>query len=59
MLVEELRRLVTEVQQRCMEPVVIEVKGANHLEETPKVPASLSAFANWPGGGKDRKYLPI
>ncbi len=48
---EELRRLVTEVQQRRMEPDAIEVKAANHPRETPKVTESLSAFANRPGGG--------
>ena len=48
---EELRRLVSEVQQRRMEPDAIEAKAANHPRETPKVVDSLSAFANRPGGG--------
>jgi ATP-dependent DNA helicase RecG len=48
---DELRRLVTEVQQRRMEPDAVEVKAANHPRETPKVTDSLSAFANRPGGG--------
>jgi len=48
---EELRRLVTEVQQRRMEPDAVEVKSANHPRETPKVTDSLSALANRPGGG--------
>jgi len=48
---DELRRLVTEVQQRRMEPDAIEVKAANHPRDTPKVTDSLSAFANRPGGG--------
>jgi ATP-dependent DNA helicase RecG len=51
MQLEELRRLVTEVQQRRMEPDAVEVKAANHPRETPKVTESLSAFANRPGGG--------
>src|SRR5947199_8725100 len=48
---DELRRLVTEMQQRRMEPDAVEVKAANHPRETPKVSDSLSAFANRPGGG--------
>jgi predicted HTH transcriptional regulator len=48
---DELRRLVTEVQQRRMEPDAVEVKAANHPRETPKVTDSLSAFANRPCGG--------
>lgn len=51
MQLEELRRLVKEVQQRRMEPDAVEVKAANHPRETPKVTDSLSAFANRPGGG--------
>jgi ATP-dependent DNA helicase RecG len=51
MQVEELQRLVTEVQQRRMEPDAVEVKAANHPRDTPKVTDSLSAFANRPGGG--------
>jgi ATP-dependent DNA helicase RecG len=51
MRVEELRRLVTEVQQRRMEPDAVEAKAAHHPRETPKVTDSLSAFANRPGGG--------
>jgi ATP-dependent DNA helicase RecG len=51
MQLDELRRLVTEVQQRRMEPDAVEVKAANHPRETPKVTDSLSAFANRPGGG--------
>src|SRR4051812_17566163 len=48
---DELRRLVSEVQQRRMEPDAVEVKAANHPRETPKVSDSLSAFANRAGGG--------
>lgn len=51
MQVEELRRLVSEIQQRRMEPDAVEVKAANHPKDTPKVTDSLSAFANRPGGG--------
>jgi ATP-dependent DNA helicase RecG len=51
MQTDELRRLITEVQQRRMEPDAVEVKAANHPRETPKVTDSLSAFANRPGGG--------
>ncbi len=51
MQADELRRLVTEVQQRRMEPDAVEVKAANHPNDTPKVTDSLSAFANLPGGG--------
>src|SRR4051794_23360544 len=42
MQLEELRRLVSEVQQRRMEPDAVEVKAANHPRETPKVTDSLS-----------------
>jgi ATP-dependent DNA helicase RecG len=51
MELDELRRLVAEVQQRRMEPDAVEVKAANHPRETPKLTESLSAFANRPGGG--------
>ena len=51
MQLEELRRLVAEVQLRRMEPDAVEIKAANHPRETPKVTDSLSAFANRPGGG--------
>ncbi len=51
MELEELRRLVIQVQKRQMEPDAVEVKAAHHPKETPRVYDSLSAFANRPGGG--------
>lgn len=49
MEIEELRKLVAEVQQRRMEPDAVEVKSA-HVG-TPKMYDSLSSFANRSGGG--------
>ena len=49
MELEELHKLVTEVQHRRMEPDAVEVKAAHG--GTPKLFDSLSAFANRPGGG--------
>jgi ATP-dependent DNA helicase RecG len=52
MQLDELRRLVSQVQQRRMEPDAIEVKRANHPDAIPrKIYDSLSAFGNRPGGG--------
>lgn len=49
--IEELRRLVEDVQRHRMEPSAIEAKAASSTRGTPDVKDSLSSFANRNGGG--------